>query len=322
MQAGSAVDPLALTVESGRLLRGESSDLQLPTPDGAIYSDLAAVGGREWVAAASYLDGDGTQRLMLVTGGEGEEIATLRSPPRQNGRLRQDAVLFVDGGRLVGMAWLEGDEISALEVRAARWTGRRFRGVHRVAAAAAGSQLALTGAVLADGSWLLAWTAFDGQDDEVFWTQRIGSRWSDPARVSPDNAVPDITPALALCGTGAVIAWSRYDGNDYRLEVARFRHGSWEEVEAGTEAGSLYPAFVSGPEDPPRVIYRVASSGAWQAMDFDSDGRPSRQAKVTGAPRQRPVVATSEGRVEFRWSPSEGPPMSAVWQPILQDPAP
>lgn len=321
LQTGSWGVPIVLGAESGILTSPSGGTLQLPTPEGLIYSSLTIAGGT-WLAAGSYREEDGSRRLLLLQASEDGGFRVLPSPHRRTHLIRQDPVLLVDGGALVGMAWLEGDTARALTVRAARWTGRRFRGVRQVAAAAPGSQLALTGTVLADGTWVLAWSAFDGEDDEILWTQRVGRRWLPPSSFGTDNSVPDITPKLEACGTGAVLAWSRYDGNDYRLLLARLHHGSWNEPSVLGAPGSLYPAFVSSPGEAPGLVFRVASTGGWSAYELDDSGAPSRQASVSPAPRQRPTVVTAgDGELSFRWA--EAPrELRATWQPAAVDPGP
>ncbi len=143
-----------------------------------------------------------------------------------------------------------------------------------------------------------------------------------PSPVAADNAVPDITPKLQACGTGAVLAWSRYDGNDYRLHLARLDQGSWNEPAMIGAAGSLYPTFISAPDEDPRLLVRVASTGSWSTYELDASGSLSRQASVSSAPRRRPVVTTTpDGNLSFRWSeaPQE---LTTGWLPAELDTEP
>ncbi|HEX5760898.1 MAG TPA: hypothetical protein VF121_17045, partial [Thermoanaerobaculia bacterium] len=146
-------------------------------------------------------------------------------------------------GELAGLAWLEGADGRSLAVRFARWDGERWARPRTVAAPGPGSQTALAAARLADASWLLAWSRFDGADDEVVWSRSAGPEgesWSAPRRIAQDNAVPDVTPALtAVAGGGAVAAWSRYDGEDYRVVTARFDGRGWSAPRAVGPAGSF-----------------------------------------------------------------------------------
>src|SRR5918996_10161 len=133
---------------------------------------------------------------------------------------------------------------------------------------------------LSDGSWLLAWSAFDGHDDEIVWTRGKNGAWSRPRRVTADNAWPDTTPALTVTGNGALLAWSRYDGNDYRIVIS---------------------------------LYRTAVPQGWEALAVDTAGRPLRRALVQADRKARPqILATSEG-VTFRW-PGSDTVRAAVWE--------
>jgi hypothetical protein len=274
----------------------------LKVPAGASASALVALGNR-WLAVGSAVDGEGVRRLLLIRGDE-DSSRSLEVPTRQRGQLRQGAVPLVDQGKLVGLAWLEGDSQRGLEVRSAAWTGRRWRRPQVVAAAGPGSQLALAGTVLADGSWLLAWSAFDGQDDEILTARRLGRHWSEPQPVSA-NEVPDITPALVARGSGALLAWSRYDGSEYRLRQARFDGGAWVEERVLGNGGTLYPRYLDrapdGPSGTAVLVYRDARQRGWAALEVSEAGRPGRYLVAPDTAKTRPVVETSVDGARLRW---------------------
>jgi hypothetical protein len=272
--------------------------LRVPLPDRAEVSAFAAIDGG-WVAAGSSPDASGGRRLFLLRGDDRTSRA-VPEPPGQEGRQRRGAVLLVDGGRLAGLAWLEGDGDRSLSVRAAVWTGQGWQLSQNVSYPGPGSQLALTGAVLTDGSWLLAWSAFDGQDDEIVWSRRSGDVWQPVRRLSANNSVPDITPALAATADGgALVAWSRFDGHGYQLRMARFGHQGWSGERAAGPSGSLYPTFVGG-ADHPRLLYLDASPRGWSVLDLDGQGRAKARASVASA-LPRPVVAFAGNEVRMRW---------------------
>jgi hypothetical protein len=186
-------------------------------------------------------------------------------------------------------------------VRAALWDGQRWQTPERVSWPGPGSQLALAGAVLTDGSWLLAWSAFDGQDDEIVWSQRAGGAWQPVKRLYPDNSVPDITPALAATADGgALIAWSRFDGHGYQLRMARFDRGTWTGEHPAAPSGSLYPVFLGSSAGGSRLLYLDAVPHGWSVLDLDSTGRVKARASVA-SPLDRPVVAFEGSQVRMRW---------------------
>jgi hypothetical protein len=211
---------------------------------------------------------------------------------------------LVDAGRLVGLAWLEGSDASALGVRVAEWNGSGFSPARWVAPPADGSQLALSAAVLADGSWLLVWSAFDGRDDEIVWSRHDGSSWSEPARLHPANAVPDITPVVAATSRGAVAAWSRYDGGAYRGRVMRFDADSgWHDEERLGAAGSVFPFFVADEATGgPVLVFREGVEGRWELIELDGGGGVRSRARFTGDPERRPAVRrVAGGAVRLEW---------------------
>lgn len=300
---------------SARLELPGGGTLQVTLPQRAEVSSLVATEGG-WVAAGSFPDAAGRQRLFLLTGDE-KSFRSLPEPPAQKGLQRRGPVLLVDGGRLAGLAWLEGDGGRTLAVHAAAWNGRKWQAPETVSHRGPGSQLALTGAVLADGSWLLAWSAFDGTADEIVWSQRTGERWLPVVRLSAPNSVPDITPALtATAGGGALIAWSRFDGRGYQLRMARFEHGVWLDEHVAGPSGSLYPAFLET-SGHPRLLYLESAARSWSVVDLDAEGKVLAKASVTSPSRSlsRPVVDSLAGNVRLRW-PAEKQQGTAILERV------
>ena len=301
LQASRNGEALALVPAEGsaRLELPGGRSLRLTLPDRAELSSLAALDGG-WAVAGSYPDATGGRRLFLLRGDD-KAARPLPEPAGQVGAERSGPVLLVDNGRLAGLAWLEGDDRQSLSVRAAAWTGRRWEAPQQVSHPGPGSQLALAGAVLTDGSWLLAWSAFDGTADEIIWSRRVGGSWLPVSRLSSRNAVPDITPALtATAAGGALVAWSRYDGRSYQLRAARFEAGEWRGERAAGPSGSLYPTFV-GDAGRVRLLYMDAVPRAWSVVELDGEGRAVAKATVLSA-LDRPVVSFEEnGAVRMRW---------------------
>ena len=248
-----------------------------------------------------------------MTGGDTGAPRALAEPPGQTGPERRFPVLLADGGRLAGLAWLEGDDVGSFAVRAAVWTGRRFRAPVAVSQPGPGSQMGLSGAVLGDGSWLLAWSAFDGVDNEIVWSRRLGGQWLAARPVSADNAVPDITPAVVATGGGALLAWSRYEEEGYRLRLARFEGGEWRGERAAGPAGSLYPTWTAG-VDSPRLLYFTALPRGWVAAELDGSGKTLREAIVVAPYAERPAVLPGAGEtLEMRW-PVRRKEAAAAWR--------
>jgi hypothetical protein len=286
--------------DSARLELPGGRSLGLDLPDRTTLSSLALLdaGWGNWAVSGSAPNAKGGRSLVLFRGND-KRSQPLAEPPGQEGFIRLSPVLLMDGGRLAGLAWLEGDDLGSLSVRAAAWTGQRWGSIQQVSHPGPGSQLALAGAVLGDGSWLLAWSAFDGTADEIVWSRRVGESWLPVSRLSNPNAVPDITPALtATPGGGALIAWSRYDGQGYQLRMARFDRGGWKDERAAAPSGSLYPSFLGS-----RLLYMEAEPRAWSVLDLDSEGRIKAKASVPSNPSSlgRPVLGFSGNEVRMRW---------------------
>ena len=286
----------ALSADSGaRIELPGGRALSVALPERAEVSAFAAIDGG-WVAAGSVPDATGGRKLFLLRGNDSAS-RPMAEPPGQEGKQRRGPVLLVDGGRLAGLAWLEGDGDRTLSVRASVWNGKRWQTPKRVSFPGPGSQLALTGAVLADGSWLLAWSAFDGQDDEIVWARRQGDAWQPVQRLT-DNSVPDITPALtATADGGALVAWSRFDDKGYQMRLARFGREGWSGEHAAAASGSLYPIFLG----PSRLLYLdAAAPRSWSVLDLDAQGRVKAKASVSST-LERPAVAFEGNQMRMRW---------------------
>jgi len=188
-----------------------------------------------------------------------------------------------------GLAWLEGKHPGSLSIRAASWTGTEWLPVEVVSPPLKGSQTGLSGTVLADGSWLLVWAAFDGHDDEIYWSQKKGSRWSAPRRLAPNNPWPDITPRVVATQAGALVAWSRNDGSDYRLTISRFDGSNWQAPQTVGGRGSVEPQLTIL-DRKIYLLFNSASTASWSVVELQPTGRIVRQASVPGPGDEKPVL--------------------------------
>ena len=258
--------------------------------------------------------------LALV---DGQGVHELPSPAltTEEGRpSRENAVpLTSRSGDLEGVAWLEGADRGSYVLRAASWDGMTWSQPAVIAKQAPGSQLALAATTLDDGSQLLLWSRFDGHDDEIVAARRVrdSDTWSAPQAIAADNGVPDLTPAVIAVSGGALAAWSRYDGHDYRVVTARFDGEKWSVPSWAGPAGSTAPFFTrsadpeaarSGPggPSPTWLSFSNAQPRGWEVLELDSSGGILRQGTVPTSATVRPVLAVlPTGDVKMRWAASE-----------------
>jgi hypothetical protein len=321
MVLSQAADKARLELQGDRVL-----SVALP-PRGEVES-LSSLGirdgrdGREWIAAGSFParpDEDG-RRLFLVTG-DRSGSRPLPEPAGQKGAERRQAVLLVEDGTLAGLAWLEGDTGTTLSVRAAAWDGRGWGAVETVSKPGPGSQVGLTGAVLADGSWLLAWDAVDGEDDEIVWSRRQGEVWTPVRPVSGNNHVPDVNPTLTAAGTagsGALLAWSRYNGEGYQIRTARFDGGGggWKDERPAGPTHSMHPSFVRDGAHT-WLVYLSGRPRSWSVLELSDSGRSLRRASALSGLDERPVVSEDADRLRLRW-PSAKWEATPAWETSLE----
>jgi len=246
----------------------------------------------------------GARLALRIVRTDGSSVELPEPGPRLAARLDEPTPV-VAGGELAGLVWLEGATRESYAVRYAPWVGAGWGPVEEVAAPGAGSQLALAALPLADGRLLAVWAGYDGQDDEILFALRAATgRWSAPARVARDNDVPDITPALAAMpgpDAGALVAWSRYDGGQYRVTVARFDGERFRGARVIGEPGTLEPGFLPpGPNGAPRLLYRHARPPAWTVADLDRSGAPGQAwYAVTSDPARPTGARIRDGRLQL-----------------------
>lgn len=281
---------LLTTGEERRVEGPDGLSIQVPVPQGAVLSAFHELSDG-WIAVGWEWTEDGSQLVLLRYGGGAVE--ELPAPGKPEAGFRSDPVPLVERGELWGVAWLEGDGGEKNAVLAARWLGDEWGLVHTVSPHTGEAQLALTGAVLSDGTGLLAWAAVVGSDDEILWSRwsAVDRDWRLPQRAHADNDVPDIVPRVTATERGALLAWSRYDGVDYRLRVARFEEQlGWLDTGFVGEAGSLYPSLIPAGEGS-AFLYKVTSPEEWAVLEIGADGTVARRASTPRvAGEARPLI--------------------------------
>lgn len=264
----------------------------------------------------------------------------LPEPPWSAGPRAEPLPLVGPDGELAGLAWLEGDDPARLEVRFAAWNGTSWGPAETVAGPGPGSQMALAATVLADGSPLLLWSAFDGEDDEVLWSLGGGGSWSEPRRLGADDRVPDITPAVRRDhrggrGTGALAAWSEYaatgaaadPGGGYRVMVSRLEvrgsEATWSPPRPIGPPGSLFPTWTTpegGESAGPLLLLRTVRPRGWQAVELGPGDLPRRRAQLSLEVTQGTATLSGPARAD-RADDETSPAVSAEERVRLLSPA-
>jgi hypothetical protein len=304
--------------ETLRIGRLEGSEDLIPIPRGASIHEFEPLGSG-WLAAGYHPSGDGTE-LFLIERRDGS-MERLPVPQVEGATLSNQPIAMIQDGTLAGLVWAAGSDMRSLEIWAAEWLHGKWGEPELVAAKGPGSQVAPRAVVLEDGSWLVVWAAFDGEDDEIVWSLRGQGEWTKPARVAADNAVPDITPQLLAIDRGALVAWSWYDGNDYRMKTARFTAGEWTNPGSFGAKGSVYPSVVQT-DDGGLLLYKTVEPATWTVLAFDRQGVAQRRAVVAEDSEDRPVLAIDEGRgALLRWQGGGGSfdlarDRAAAWQEL------
>ncbi len=247
-QAAQSKTPLTmLAVDHGVEIQNDSQTLRIPLSSSTWMQAIERLGSTAssaqddsgWIATGTTEYARGRRITLKASTGGGTQ--TLPSPPSVNGSIAWWPLPIVHHAQLVGLAWLEGDRLDRLAVVAASWNQGQWSQPVVVSPTGIGSQAGLAATVLDNGTWILAWTRFDGQDDEVVWASGDGFKFRRPTPLHRGNGVADILPSLAANGNQATAAWSREDGDRYILEMTHFDGQRWSKV-------NLDPVTAVGPQ--------------------------------------------------------------------------
>lgn len=290
-----------LAVNSGVSIENGASTRTLRLAEGSWMQAIERIDNDGWVATGS--DDRLSGRRLIVKVDFGRGIRNLPSPPQRHGSLAWWPLPIVHRSELVGLVWLEGNQIDRLSVLGARWLDDSWSTPVVISPPGVGSQAGLSATVLAGGSWLLAWTRWDGEDDEIVWSLGDGDRFSRPALVAGGNAVADILPSVLAEGRGALIAWSQEQGNRYALQMARFDGRKWQPIDTPHTA-AVAPQLVRRGEATWLSLWANDARGSeWVLSRIDGD-RLSTVDRVRGSSARPAVVSSDDGAPRLR---SAGP---------------
>lgn len=306
----SADGRVALTdgPEGARVADRAGSTTPLALPEEVVPEDLAAlrVG---WMLVGRQLTGGDSELYLkrLDNGG----LRNYPVPGDRRGRHRMSPVVLAGDGELAGLVWLEGDERESMAVRASRWLGITWSAPADVSPATGGAQLALDGAMLTDGSWLLVWSGWDGEDDEVFWSVLTAEGATDP-RPLTDNSVPDLLPTVLATPEGAVVAWNTFDGDAYRVATARRVEGRW--VEGWSASPQTYFPRLIRSDGLAHLVYleRRPARAEWVVTELDDEGRRLRRGVVEADDNRKPLLHR-DGESVLLEHPVDGWRRRVVW---------
>ncbi len=233
---------------------------------------------------------DGSLRLLPTPGG-GEHS---RLFPR----------LVTDGGEIAGLVWREGPNRNNQRLMAAAWDGLEWGPAEVVSPALGTEQTGLTASVLTDGTWLAVWAQVDG-DDDLWWSRRDRSGWSKPGRVHPDNGTPDVTPRLTPVPSGALLAWSWFDGSDYRLRLSIFEGREWRELGLRSGRGADPVGFADLPTGPALLHTYVGPEERdpyrWSLIQLDRSGRELLRMEARHQDLRPPALVIRKDNLLLRW---------------------
>lgn len=287
-----------LAGNAGVTIQDGNSRRNLRLAEGTWMQAIERLGEAGWIATGT--DDRLTGRSLLLKIKNGSRIKTLAAPSRSRGSIAWWPLPMVHRSELVGLVWFEGDRMDRLAVVGSRWLGDGWAQPVVISPPGVGSQAGLTATVLADGSWLQAWTRWDGEDDEVVWSLGDGKRFSRPAPVNPGNAVADILPSVLADGRGAIIAWSQEQANRYILQMARFDGRRWKPIEV-PDSNAVGPQMVRRGGSTWLSAWTNDDSGrsAWVLSRLQGD-KLLPVDRIDGASPRPAIDATAGGKTRLR----------------------
>jgi hypothetical protein len=133
--------------------------------------------------------------------------------------------------------------------------------------------------------------------------------------------VPDVTPVLtpAGAGSGALLAWSRYNGEGYQLRTARFDGLAWKDERPAGPTHTMHPSFVREGGHT-WLLYQSARPRSWSVLELSASGRSLRRASALSALSERPIVSPASedpAGLRLRW-PSSKWEATPAWETSLE----
>ncbi|MBI1871699.1 MAG: SGNH/GDSL hydrolase family protein [Chlamydiae bacterium] len=88
------------------------------------------------------------------------------------------------------------------------------------------------GADVAPSNQWSVWSGSDGSDTEIYYARKTGDVWSKPERLNQDNAVSDVSPAMALDKEGrAFVVWVRKNEDRREVYISKWDGEKWSPEE-------------------------------------------------------------------------------------------
>jgi lysophospholipase L1-like esterase len=227
----------------------------VPTPRGIAFSpdfDFSP-SNSAWIAWIHH--SGGAFRVCVRDAGTGR--TWIVSPP---------SLLSASGARVIASGsegpwvfWI-GQELGRDEIFFSRFDGRDWSPAARLNATSTVPHLYLDAAADPAGRPWLVWSAYDGEDYEIYWARWNGSAWSAEEKLT-DNRDADAFPSLAfLRGVGPIVVWNR-SGRRGAVHARFMEAGVWgPEVEVAGGAGRVIV-------DPRTVVRDGRLVISWQSGD-------------------------------------------------------
>ena len=153
----------------------------------------------------------------------------------------------------------------------------------------------------------VAWSAFDGQRFEIYYTTVQNKASGEKIQITNDQ-YNNMHPSLAADGKGTIwLVWTAMNGENNKLFFTKKSNGSWsfpKEIETGLQSG-IAPTITIGPDGKPWI--------AWAGFNGKNDdiyvshwtgttwGPAHRIHPANDVPDILPVISMENGSLTVTW---------------------
>ncbi|MFP4082633.1 MAG: BACON domain-containing protein [Candidatus Aminicenantes bacterium] len=210
-----------------------------------------SLGNELWVAWINFFQDEYTLQVKNVTTGQTWQFSSTVSSSALSPQI------IADGTGLIWLFWV-GHPRNHDEILYTRFDGQAWSLPSSLNSYSDVPHINPWAALDFRGFPQLAWSAFDGEDYELYLSRWDGKKWTRPLAITHDRDAADTHPCLALfLGTIPVVAWSRYDHGKRQVGLAYRMNEEW-----------VSRFIFSGEEtmtSPPRLIISEEKLGvSWQ----------------------------------------------------------
>jgi len=221
-------------IKGKKLLAAQKISKEFPDWNTKASFDTDAF-GHIW---AAWINKTAEQQSLVIKETDRESSWILSSQKRHS---LYSPKILCDGSGRTWVFWIEHLNIGYV-IQAGRFSDRVFDGTEYLTKPDSRPLLSLDACFDPQGRPWITWSAYDGEDYEIYASHWDGFRWEAATQVTRNKALSDVSPRIVWEGETPLILWNQA-GNESRLCLRRRTGSKW------TAAGNLgeLPGFNRNP---------------------------------------------------------------------------